>query len=216
VNNTFYRLPDKETFAAWREALPRGFIAAIKASRFLTHMKKLVDPEEPIARLFDRAAALGPRLGPVLYQLPAALPRDLPRLARFLAALPAHVRLPHEATRRPVRHAVEFRHPSWYAAEVFDLLADANVALCLHDRTGSAIAGRVVGPFVYVRYHGSTGDYRGSYSRPEIDRQADWLAGQYASGFDVYAYFNNDAGGAAPANALALRAAIGRRAALRA
>ena len=203
VNNTFYRLPERETFARWRAQLPDGFLAAVKASRFLTHMKKLRDPEEPIARLFERASALGPRLGPVLYQLPAQLPLDLARLETFLALLPARVRW--NGSEAPVRHAIEFRHPSWYVAGVFDRLDKAGAALCLHDRTGSAIARHQVGPFVYIRFHGRSGAYAGEYTAAELDRHADWLARQHASGLDVFAYFNNDVGGAAPRNALSLR-----------
>ena len=217
VNNTFYRLPERATFAAWRDGMPEGFVAAIKASRFLTHMKKLLHPEEPIARLFERAAALVPRLGPVLYQLPATLRMDLPRLEQFLGALP--MALAGEGPGAPpprLQHAIEFRHPSWYNPAVYDRLDAAGVALCLHDRTGSAIGGVAVGPFIYVRYHGSTGAYSGSYSHSELEHQAGWLSAHYSAGRDVYAYFNNDIGGAAPANAQALSAAMRRRVGIRA
>jgi uncharacterized protein YecE (DUF72 family) len=107
VNNTFYRLPERSTFAAWRTQLPARFLVAVKASRFLTHMKRLREPEEPIRRLFSRAAALDGKLGPVLYQLPGNFHIDLYRLDTFLAALP------RRRSSRQLRHVMEFRHPSW-------------------------------------------------------------------------------------------------------
>src|SRR5204863_3343855 len=111
INNTFYRLPEAATFAAWGRRAPRGFIYAVKASRFLTHMKKLKDPEEPVERFFSRAKRLQRAFGPVLYQLPPRWPVNLERLERFLKSLPG---------RR--RHTIEFREPSWYTDEVFALL----------------------------------------------------------------------------------------------
>ena len=111
ANSTFYRLPEAETFAAWAEQTPPGFVMAVKASRYLTHLKRLRDPEAPLQRLFDRAAALGSRLGPVLYQLPGFQKFDRPRLERFLQALPT--RLPGRCRRRGARlhHVLEFRDP---------------------------------------------------------------------------------------------------------
>src|ERR1043166_4086819 len=113
VNNTFYRLPERSTFEAWRDQVPRDFLIAVKASRFLTHMKRLIDPEEPLARLFDRASGLDGRLGPVLYQLPGSFTINLQRLDDFLRLLPRTL------GRRRVLHVMEFRHPSWYVDETF-------------------------------------------------------------------------------------------------
>jgi uncharacterized protein YecE (DUF72 family) len=203
INNTFYRLPDRSTFAAWRTHVPSAFLFGLKASRFLTHMKRLLDPEEPIARLFSSAAGLGRQRGPVLYQLPATLKIDLPRLDRFLCALPRG-----SGARR--LHAVEFRDPSWYIAATFDLLAHRRVALCLHDKLGSAVSEPLVGPFVYVRFHGTSGRYHGSYSRRQLDRWARLLAEQARDGRRVFAYFNNDPDAVATVNALTLREMIER------
>ena len=125
INNSFYRLPEAETFRRWRERAPAGFLFAVKASRYLTHMKKLKEPEEPLRRFFEHARPLERTLGVVLYQLPPRWPADLARLDHFLHALP-----------RAVRHAIEFREPSWYAPEVLDLLEAHGVALCLHDMNG--------------------------------------------------------------------------------
>jgi uncharacterized protein YecE (DUF72 family) len=198
INNTFYRLPQRATFAAWRAQVPPDFLFAVKASRFLTHMKRLLDPEEPITRLFTSVAGLGRQLGPVLYQLPATLKIDLPRLDRFLRALPRG----SGATRL---HVVEFRDPSWYVAETFALLTRRRVALCLHDKAGSPISGPIVGPFVYVRFHGTSGRYHGSYSRRQLDRWAHVLADQTRQGRRVFAYFNNDPEAVATTNARTLR-----------
>ena len=199
INNSFYRLPEAPTFAAWRRRAPAGFLFAVKASRFLTHMKKLKDPDEPIARFFSRAAQLGRSLGPVLYQLPPRWPLNLERLQLFLDALPA---------RR--RHAIEFREPSWYDDRVLALLDRRRIALCLHDMAGSASGRLSVGPFVYVRFHG-TSKYSGSYSNETLEDWADWLAERTAEGKPVFAYFNNDTGGHAPRDAIRLRNALGRR-----
>ena len=204
VNNTFYRLPERATFESWRAQVPTGFMFGVKASRFLTHMKRLLQPEEPIERLFSRVAGLGRALGPVLYQLPATLTIDLPRLDRFLRALPRRSGL----TRL---HVVEFRDPSWYIAETFALLNQRRVALCLHDKLGSAIKKPFVGPFVYVRFHGTSGRYHGSYSRRQLQWWAHVLSEQVQEGRRVFAYFNNDPEAVATANALTLREMIGGR-----
>ena len=194
INNSFYRLPERGTFASWAARAPMRFEFAVKASRFLTHMKKLKDPEEPIDRLFSRMRGLGRRLGPVLYQLPPGWKADIERFRDFLQALP-----------RSARHVVEFREPSWYGREIRELMERYRVALCLHDMPGSATGHERVGPFVYVRFHGAIGKYGGSYSDDRLRRWADWLNVQRAAGWDVYAYFNNDVGGHAPRNALTLR-----------
>jgi uncharacterized protein YecE (DUF72 family) len=202
VNNTFYRLPERSTFATWRARVPSTFLVAVKASRFLTHMKRLRDPDEPLARLFSRASALGRQLGPVLYQLPETFHIDLVRLDAFLGALP------RSQSGKQTQHVMEFRHPSWYVADTFQVLHRRRVALCLHDKQGSAIEEPFVGPFVYVRYHGTSGRYHGSYSDRQLDRWARRLVEQAHDGRRVFAYFNNDPDATAVANALSLRAAV--------
>jgi uncharacterized protein YecE (DUF72 family) len=199
VNNTFYRLPELSTFARWREQVPKDFVFAVKASRFITHMKRLLDPEEPVRRLFSHAHALGPNLGPVLYQLPSSFSVNLPRLDAFLGALP-----------RDVRHVMEFRHVSWYVDEVFACLERHGAALCLHDKAGSEITGPIVGPVVYVRFHGATGDYHGSYPDSVLSDWALRLAAHWREERHVYAYFNNDPQAIATRNAATLRAQITR------
>ena len=208
INNSFYRLPPAETFAKWREQArlrprsgqSRRFIYAVKASRFLTHMKKLKDPEDPLYRFFENAKQLGPALGPVLYQLPPGWRMDLDRFDHFLRALP-----------RGYRHTVEFRETSWYDDRVYELLEKHGVALCLHDMQGSATERMVVGPFVYVRFHHGTSKYAGRYSDERLDEWADWLAEASGGGLDIFAYFNNDTGGHAPRDAARLRDRIHAR-----
>jgi uncharacterized protein YecE (DUF72 family) len=199
INNSFYRLPEAATFEAWKERAPAGFLYAVKASRYLTHMKKLKDPAEPIERFFERADRLGRKLGPVLYQLPPRWPRNLERLEGFLALVPKR-RL----------NAIEFRDPSWYCEETYRALERAGVALCLHDMRGSESPLRSAGPFVYVRFHGSGSKYGGRYPDSEIESWAARLAGEVLRGRNAYAYFNNDSGGHAPRDALRLREAIAR------
>jgi uncharacterized protein YecE (DUF72 family) len=193
LNNSFYRLPSPEAFGGWRARTPAGFLFAVKASRFLTHMKKLKDPVDPLARFFDAARELGPKLGPILYQLPPRFPVNLDRLRTFLHALPPGF-----------RHVMEFRDASWYAPEVLAALQSAGVALCLHDMSGSATDRMRVGPFVYVRFHGVT-RYGGRYDDERLAGWADWLAEEHGAGRDVFAYFNNDVGGHAPRDAARLR-----------
>jgi uncharacterized protein YecE (DUF72 family) len=199
INNTFYRLPEAATFEAWRQRAPRRFLYAVKASRFLTHMKKLKDPEAPLELFFSRAQRLGRTFGPVLYQLPPRWPVNLERFEAFLKALP-----------RRRLHAIEFREPSWYADEVLSLMARHRAALCLHDMRGSESGQRAVGPFVYVRFHGPQ-KYGGRYPDATITNWAEWLADRMKDGRRVFAYFNNDTGGHAPRDAVRLRDAIAAR-----
>jgi uncharacterized protein YecE (DUF72 family) len=197
VNNSFYRLPPADTFAKWREQAPTHFLYAVKASRFLTHMKKLKDPEDPLFRFFENAKQLGPHLGPVLYQLPPQWPLNLERFETFLRALP-----------RRARHVVEFRETSWYDTRVYALLERYKVALCLHDMEGCATERLIVGPFIYVRFHHGTKKYGGRYSDARLDDWGEWLSARAREGLDVFAYFNNDTGGHAPRDAVRLRKRI--------
>ena len=194
INNSFYRLPEAETFAGWRDSVPRGFVYAVKASRFLTHMKKLKEPEAPLQRLLERVVQLQFALGPVLYQLPPRWPLNLERLNTFLGALPGGR-----------HHVVEFRDPSWYVAPVYEALTKHRVALCLHDLQGAAPPDRrLVGPFIYARFHGPS-RYGGRYADDTLADWATWCEAHNARGVPVYAYFNNDIGGNAPRDAVRFR-----------
>jgi uncharacterized protein YecE (DUF72 family) len=193
INATFYRLPSQATVAAWREATPADFVFAWKASRFITQAKKLRDPEEPLARVFAPMSALGPKRGPTLFQLPPSLHLDLPRLAQFLARLP------------PGRHTIEFRHPSWYAEATLALLAEHDIALCISDHADAPAPWVKTAGFVYVRGHGPTGRYAGTYPDATLEFWAGHISRWAAEGHDIYVYFDNDIGAAAPGDALRLR-----------
>jgi uncharacterized protein YecE (DUF72 family) len=186
-NNAFYRLPAPETFAAWRERTPQGFVMAVKASRYLTHIKRLEEPEEPVQRLMGAASALKEKLGPILLQLPPTLKAEPGRLARCLACFPGDVRV-----------AVEPRHPSWWTAEVREVLAARGAALCWADRLS-----RPQNPlwrtadWGYVRMHqGLSGAEYGDAALRTWARRV-----REAGWEDAYVYFNNDLGGAAVRNA---------------
>ncbi len=193
INNSFYILPTADTFAAWRRTAGEDFCFAVKASRFITHMKKLKEPEEPIARLLGRVEALGPTLGPILFQLPPRWRYNRERFEHFLAALPSSHRF-----------AIEFREASWWHDEVYTLLRRANVAFCIFDLAGRQSPPIVTADFVYVRLHGPEGAYQGRYGS---DRLSHWLRRfrEWSEGRrDLYCYFDNDQNGYAPHDALDL------------
>jgi uncharacterized protein YecE (DUF72 family) len=197
INNSFYRLPPPETFAAWRKQAPPGFRYAVKANRFITQAKKLKDCEEPLVRMMDAVSALGPALGPMLYQLPPRFKVNLERLEGFLALLPPDV-----------SSVFEFREPSWHCDEVFALLERYDAGFCVHDMPDCISPRIAVGPLAYVRFHWGEGKYRGRYSDERLREWADWIVAQASDGRAVWAYFNNDIGGAAIEDAQTLRAMV--------
>lgn len=200
LNGSFYRLPEATTFADWSRRLPDGFRMAVKASRYLTHVKRLREPAEPLRRLWSRAERLGSHLGPMLYQLPPRWHPDTERLLAFLSALPGG----HE-------HAVEFRDWSWYRVGLMSALEEAGVALCLHDMPGSASPLRPIGPFAYVRFHGAGSRYGGRYSSQRLSAWATRLVEWSEAGIPSWTYFNNDIDGHAVQDALRLRTMVERR-----
>jgi uncharacterized protein YecE (DUF72 family) len=194
INGSFYRLPSAETFAAWKERAPENFIFAVKASRFLTHVKKLKDPEEPIERLTSRCRKLGDRLGPILYQLPPRWKLDIDRLRAFVEMLP-----------RDLTHVLEFREQSWFAGPVRELMEEHKIGFCVHDMPDLDCPDWVTAPPVYIRFHGPTKTkYTGSYPDELLARWAQRIRGYRSSGYPVFAYFNNDIGGHAIENARTL------------
>jgi uncharacterized protein YecE (DUF72 family) len=197
INNTFYRLPDEGTIAGWRCRAPDGFVFAVKANRYITHMKKLMEPEEPVERMMDRVAGLGNKLGPILFQLPPGWHVNAKRLASFADVLP-----------QDHRYAFEFRHESWYADPVYDVLEQSGGAFCIHDHRDAPSPRRVTADFVYVRFHGRQGSYEGKYSSTDLSGWADTIAGWRDEGLSVYCYFNNDFRGHAVENARELIALL--------
>jgi uncharacterized protein YecE (DUF72 family) len=193
VNSFFYGLPKPETVAGWREAVPADFRFAVKASRYITHMKKLKDPAASLERFWERAQLLGDQLGPVLFQLPPHWHVNAERLEAFLAALP-----------EGPQYTFEFRDPSWFDDAVYELLERHNAALCIYELGDQESPRRVTADFVYIRLHGPEAGYAGDYGEQAL---ADWarrLRQWQAEGRSVYLFFDNDEAGYAAQDALRL------------
>ncbi|MFT4395491.1 DUF72 domain-containing protein [Gordonia lacunae] len=194
VNNTFYRLPEKKAFENWAETVPADFRMAAKMSRYLTHIKRLEEPAEPVQRFLDRSAGLDGRLGPVLLQLPPNLRAAPDPLNETLALFP-----------KTVRVAVEPRHDSWWTDETRSVLERHNAALCWADRKN-----RILNPlwrtadFGYLRLHDGTSRRPMSYGTRAIDSWLRRLSEFYDDSCDVYVFFNNDPGCAAIDNAFTM------------
>ena len=199
VNNSFYRLPARSTFEAWAERTPDDFVVTVKASRFLTHVKRLRDPEEPVGRLMHAAAGLGPKLGAVLLQLPPDLRARLDELDRTLQAFPKGTRV-----------AVEPRHESWFTDELRALLEARDTALCLADRRSRPVTPLWrTASFGYLRMHEGRGIAHPCYGRTALASWAGRLAELFGPGEDVYVYFNNDPRGCAVRDARRFADALG-------
>jgi uncharacterized protein YecE (DUF72 family) len=208
-NASFYRLPSQETFADWRARTPDGFVMAVKASRYLTHVRRLRDPEEPAARLMRAASGLGDRLGPVLLQLPPNLPANPGALDACLREL-ASFRGP--AGSPPVRVAVECRHDSWWSDEVRDVLTRHNATLCWADRLGRPVTPLWrTADWGYLRFHEGGAQPWPRYGERALRSWVTRLTGTWPEDADVFVYFNNDPGAAAIYDAAAF-ASIARRA----
>jgi uncharacterized protein YecE (DUF72 family) len=200
VNATFYRLAKRPAVQRWVGQTPAGFVLAVKASRYLTHVRRLTDLDRGLERLYEPLQPLvdAARLGPVLWQLPPTFRRDDDRLDLLLNRLP------------PGRHAVEFRHRTWFDPAVYERLAAHGVALVGAHRRGLDLPLDVLtADFAYLRFHYGERGHRGNYSRTELAEWAERVRALRDGGLDVYAYFNNDWETFAPRNALLLRAALG-------
>jgi uncharacterized protein YecE (DUF72 family) len=198
LNNSFYRLPTASAFECWRDSTPRNFVFAVKASRFITHNKKLKDPENAIENLLPRAGHLGQKLGPILFQLPPNWRVNVERLENLLEILP-----------REHRYAFEFRETSWMKPEVNRILKRFNAAFCIYELAGYHSPFEVTSDFTYVRLHGpASGKYQGSYSNERLQAWASRIESWAKELKAVYVYFDNDQAGYAAQNALALRQAL--------
>jgi uncharacterized protein YecE (DUF72 family) len=198
INNAFYRLPETAAVTRWAAAIPGDFVMAVKASRYLTHIRRLRDPEEPATRLLQRMSALGPKFGPVLLQLPPNLAIDTAALGAALAALSG----------KPT--AVEFRHPSWYVSETRQVLEKYGAALCLNDSKGPKTPWWRTADWGYVRFHQGRSSPPGGYGRVALQTWADRLVQLWPAAADLYVYFNNDTHGCAPRDARRFGAAAAR------
>ncbi len=202
INSSFYRLPSPETFAQWRDQTPKDFVFAVKASRFITHMKKLSDPIDSFEKFFAAIVRLGPKLGPILFQLPPHWRRDADRLDNFLKPLGP----------KRLRCAFEFRNETWFCPEVHALLARHNAAHCIFDIARRVSPSPITADFVYVRLHGpEAAAYAGSYSDRALAAWAARIDAWLREGRDVYCYFDNDQEAYAVRDALRLKAMTGER-----
>jgi uncharacterized protein YecE (DUF72 family) len=192
VNNSFYMLPKPETFERWGRESARGFVVAVKASRYITHIRRLRRAKDSVDLFWDRATKLGDKLGPVLYQLPPRFVADLDLLRAFLDVLP-----------QGMRAAFEFRDRSWEDQEVYRLLDGAGAAWVIPDRPGWRVPDVVTGRWAYLRFHEGGHEPQGAgYTRDKLRRWAERIAAFDAK--DVFVYFNNDPGAAAVRDAAVL------------
>lgn len=197
VNYSFYRLPLRSVFESWHNQVEPDFLFAVKASRYITHIKKLKEPEEPLRRLMESAGGLGPKLGPILFQLAPNWHADIERLRGFLEALRAYP---------DIQATFEFRHPSWLVPEVYVLLEAADVALCIPVRKDVPLTIRLTAPWTYIRIHG--GEHGLGLTDEEVRTWAARIADFRRDGVDTYIYFNNDPEGWAIWNARLLKSLL--------
>lgn len=199
VNYSFYRLPDPKTFARWVEQVPKDFTFSVKASRFISHIKRLQGVTSAWRTFVSRVTTLGPQLGPVLVQLPPHFPKDTARLARFLKlAAPSLPRL-----------VCEFRNESWMTEDVYAVLKRYNTALCIADSVRYHRADVITADFTYIRFHGRSKMFASNYTKAELLKEARKIRRHVEEGLDVYVYFNNDAKGYAVKNARTLIGLLG-------
>jgi len=232
INNTFYRQPKEQTYQNWHEQAPKNFLYTVKASRFITHIKRLKEPEEPLERFFRGALLLKEKLGPILYQLPPGFHKDLQQLESFLKVLRNVVLNPSLRSRvnsvqrseeslpgrpdslstfgglRMTKSVFEFRHKSWFSEDTYDLLREFNAGFCVHDMAGMEVPRVITSDVIYVRFHGPTDRYQGNYSKSALRDWANWIIENLKGKKAVFAYFNNDFNAYAVYNAKTLKEQI--------
>jgi uncharacterized protein YecE (DUF72 family) len=194
INNSFYQLPKKETLIQWHDTVPDDFVFAVKASRYITHMKKLKDPAESLSQFLDVLGSLDGKLGPVLFQLPPKWRFNRERFYDFLEALPdGH------------RFAFEFRDPSWQHPLVYKALTEVGAAFCIYDLDGRMSPKEVTADFVYIRLHGPDGAYKGQYDTTSLSEWAGTISTWFSQGREIFCFFDNDEAGYAAQDALRLQ-----------
>jgi uncharacterized protein YecE (DUF72 family) len=194
INNSFYHLPSKKALEVWRNAAPRGFVFAAKASRYITHMKKLKDPAVGVARFLERMSILREELGPILFQLSPHWRFNGDRLQAFLTCLS------HD-----FRYAFELRDKTWLNDQAYELLSRHEAAFCIYELDGFVSPKEITTDFVYIRLHGPAGPYQGSYATQTLTGWAGAISTWQKQGLTVYCYFDNDQAGYAVRNAIELR-----------
>lgn len=197
INNSFYHLPERQTLEHWRDTVPEGFVFSVKASRYITHMKKLKEPTAGLAALLERVGVLGDRLGPILFQLPPRWRFNAERLEAFLQLLSDEF-----------RYAFEFRDPSWINEQTYELLARHKAAFCIYELDGFLSPQVVTTDMAYVRLHGPEGPYQGNYDAKALSGWAGKFATWARQGLDIHCYFDNDQAGFAVQNALQLQSLL--------
>ena len=197
INNSFYNLPTKKTFQNWSDSVGGDFVFAIKANRYITHMKNLMVKRETIERLVDRAEPLGNKLGPILFQLPPQWNVNINRLKSFVRVLPDNQ-----------RWVFEFRNETWYTDAVYETLKKSSLGFCIHDHIDAPSSGMVTADFVYFRFHGPGGYYQSKYSDEELENYKLRIMNYLEEGLSVYCYFNNDFQGFAIDNAKKLKSLL--------
>ena len=197
INNTFYHLPETDTFRHWHATVADDFVYSVKASRYITHMKKLISPGVTVVPFMDRVKLLADKLGMILFQLPPHWHCNPQRLELFLASLPAGY-----------HYVFEFRDASWFNKEIYRLLKRYHATFCIYDLEGKISPMEVTSAIVYLRLHGPSQAYSGCYKTQELMDWAAKIAGWYSDGKQVFCYFNNDEAGYAVKNALELKAIL--------
>lgn len=194
LNNSFYHLPAESTFEKWKADTPSNFLFSVKGSRYITHMKKLLLPHDALTIFLDRAAILGEKLGPILFQLPPGWNINVDRLEAFLKLLPSGN-----------RYTFEFRNRTWYDPSVYELLRTHDAAFCIYELDKHQSPMEITADFVYVRLHGPGGKYQGRYSPGALSEWANQCKSWQQEGKDVFIYFDNDESGYAAFNAQELK-----------
>ena len=198
INNSFYHLPAAKTLRRWCDSVPPDFVFTAKGSRYITHMKKLKDPQEGIVRFIERISVLGDRLGPVLFQMPPNWSFNEKRLKDFLDSLSGEF-----------RYAFEFRDQRWLNERTYEALAEHGAAFCIYELDGFMSPKQVTADFIYIRLHGPGGPYQGSYGDSDLSGWAGAISAWHGKGMEVYCYFDNDEAGNAADNARRLQDMLG-------
>jgi len=194
INNTFYQLPKEVSVERWHAQGPADFVYTVKANRYITHIKRLKNAAEPLQTFFERVGLLEEKLGPILYQLPPSLHQSLDLLRDFVKLLP-----------KKSTAVFEFRHKSWFSKDTFRMLDKFGCSFCIHDMAGIETPRVLTGGIIYIRFHGPTGKYAGSYSKTSLRDWAEWIRDNIGKARGAYIYFNNDTNAYAVNNAKTLK-----------
>ncbi len=197
VNNTFYHLPEEKTIKNWTDCVPDNFIFSVKASRYITHLKKLKDAKEPVNNFLKLIETFGNKTGPILFQFPPHFSFNAERLGEFINILPKNQ-----------RYTFEFRDPNWFNDLTYEFLKDNNIAFCIYYMGETESPTQITSDFVYIRFHGAENLGAGGYSDEKLKEFAKNIKNYYDQGKEIFCYFNNDEAGYAVKNALKLKELI--------